>query len=94
MKKKVKCEEKNMKQLINMQTSLPIVEFLEEKTIIYSKFLENEMRTIGISIPPGLRGVYQGKDNVRLEDQGFQKAFKEIFYLTSMDHGIFQWKEK
>lgn len=83
-----------MQKLINVNTSLPIVEFFEGKTVIHSKFLENEMRTIGIAIPPGLRSVYQGKDNVLLEDAEFQKAFKEVFYLTSMDHGIFQWKER
>ncbi len=81
------------KKLINIQTNQPIVEFEKEKTVIYSKFLENEMRELGIPIPHGLRGVYHGKECVRLEDEEFQKAFKEIYYLTTMNPETFQWLE-
>ncbi|MCC5832766.1 MAG: hypothetical protein JJU12_06970 [Chlamydiales bacterium] len=49
------------------------------------------MRTIGIPVPHGLRGVYKGKDYVRLGDPEFQQAFKEIYYLTAMNPDKFQW---
>jgi hypothetical protein len=78
-------------KLINTETSQSLVEFKGEETIFHSKFLENEMRTIGISVPHGLRGVYKGKDCVRLDDPDFQKAFKEIYYLTSMNPEKFHW---
>lgn len=70
-----------------------MVEFEGKKTHIYNKFLEHEMRSIGIPVPHGLRGLYNGKDYIRLEDEEFQKAFKEIYYLTSMDPEAFQWKD-
>ena len=82
-----------MKKLVNKQTKQPIIEFEGEKTIIHNRFLEHEMRNIGIPIPHGLRGVYQGKDCIRLEDKEFQKAFQEIYYLTAMNPTLFQWLE-
>lgn len=80
-------------RLINVHTSQPLVEFDGDQTIIYNKYFSHEMRIMGISIPPGLRGVYQGKDCIRLKDAEFQKAFKEIYYLTSMNPEKFQWEE-
>lgn len=79
-------------KLVNTQTSQALVEFHGDKTLIYNKFLENEMRTIGIPVPHGLRGLYKGKDCIRLEDPDFQRAFKEIYYLTAMSPDKFQWK--
>jgi hypothetical protein len=55
--------------------------------------LENEMKQIGIPVPHGLRGIYNGKDHIRLNDEDFQKAFQEIYYLTAMDHALFRWFE-
>ena len=80
-----------MKKLVNKKTEQTLVEFEGNKTLIYNKFLEKEMRHIGIPIPHGLRGIYNGKESVRLEDIEFQKAFQEIYYLTAMDHEIFKW---
>ncbi len=79
------------KQLVNTQTKQPIVEFREGNTLIHNKFLEHEMREIGIPIPHGLRGLYHGKECVRLGDTEFQKAFQEVYYLTVMDPDLFQW---
>jgi len=80
-------------KLINTNTYQSLVEFQGDQTIIHNKFLENEMRSIGIPVPHGLRGVYQGKDCIRLEDEEFQKAFKEIYYLTAMNPEKFHWIE-
>lgn len=77
-------------RLIHKQTNQPIVEFKEEEVVFHNKFLEHEMRSIGILIPHGLRGIY-GKDCVRLDDEEFQKAFKEIYFLTTMDPEEFEW---
>lgn len=82
-----------MKKLINRHTKQPIVEFEENRTIIHNKFLEHEMRSLGILVPHGLRGIYKGKDCIRLEDEEFQKAFREIYYLTAMNPETFQWVE-
>jgi len=80
-------------KLINTQTAQSLVEFEDDRTIFHSKFLEHEMRTIGIPVPHGLRGIFHGKDCIRLEDEEFQRAFKEIYYLTAMNPETFQWKE-
>lgn len=81
------------KRLVNVHTNQPLIEFEGDKTVIYNKYLEHEMRELGIPIPHGLRGVYHGKECVRLEDEEFQKAFKEIYYLTTMNRDTFHWSE-
>ncbi len=80
-------------KLINTQTSQFLVEFDGDRTVIHNKFLENEMRSIGIPVPHGLRGIYEGKDCIKLEDAEFQKAFKEIYYLTAMNSNQFRWMD-
>lgn len=80
-----------MRRLINKRTQQPIVEFTQGKATFHSRFLENEMRSIGINIPHGLRGIYHGKDTVRLDDIEFEKAFQEIYFLTTMDPTTFEW---
>lgn len=79
-------------KLINTLNSQLLVEFRGDETLIYNKFLEQEMRTVGIAVPHGLRGLYHGKDNILLDDLDFQRAFKEVYYLMAMDHEKFRWK--
>ncbi|MCB1181009.1 MAG: hypothetical protein KDK55_03185 [Chlamydiia bacterium] len=81
-------------RLINVKTGDILVEFVGEKTFFYNKFLENEMRDLGIVIPHGMRGLYEGNDKIRLKDSLFQQAFREIYYLTSMNPDLFIWKEE
>ncbi len=81
------------KQLLNVDSGLPIIEFDGERTHIHNKFLEQEMRTLGIPIPHGLRGLYHGKDSIVLNDPDFQQAFQEVYYLTSMNPATFKWVE-
>ena len=78
-------------KLINSKTHLPLVEFNGKKTVFYNKFLEKEMKTLGIPIPNGLRGIYHGKDNIYLGEEEFQLAFKEIYFVTRMDPSEFHW---
>lgn len=78
-------------KLINTQTGKILVEFDGKKACFHNKYLEQEMKSIGIPIPHGLRGSFKGQDQIFLEDELFQKAFKEIFYLTSIDHNLFKW---
>ena len=80
-------------RLINTLTAKPLVEFSEDQTVIHSKFLEREMRLMGIPVPHGLRGMYHGKECIRLEDEDFQKAFMEIYYLTAMNPETFRWED-
>lgn len=82
-----------MRKLVNRNTNQPIVEFVEDKIIFHNKFLENEMRSLGILIPHGLRGIYNGKDCIRLGDKEFPQAFREVYFLTTMDPETFKWSE-
>lgn len=80
-------------RLINRQNGKPLVEFKKERTIFYSKFLELEMKRLGISIPHGMRAFFEGKDSILYGDPHFQEAFKEVYYLTSINHDLFKWEE-
>lgn len=80
-------------RLVHKESQKIIVEFRGLETIFYNKFLEQEMRNMGILIPHGLRGVY-GKDCIKLGDEQFQKAFKEIYYLSFMSPGQFVWEKQ
>lgn len=80
-------------RLIKRKTGRPIVEFKGGDTVIHNKFLEREMRSIGIPIPHGLRGLFHGRDCVYLDDDDFQKAFKEVYFLTAMDAEEFTWEQ-
>jgi len=79
-------------RLVNKKTNQVVVEFTENSTIFHSKFLENEMKSMGILIPHGLRGIY-GKDCILLGEEHFQRAFKEVYYLTTMDPAHFFWQD-
>ncbi|MFN0065524.1 MAG: hypothetical protein ACKVOH_04725 [Chlamydiales bacterium] len=84
---------KKVKKLINTKTEQSIVEFTEQETKFYNRILENEMREMGIPIPHGIRGEYEGKDCVRLGDETFQRAFKEIYIPTYLNAKEFVWIE-
>lgn len=80
-------------RLINTKTSQSLVEFEGDRTIFYNKYLEKEMRSIGIPVPHGMRGIYNGKECIHLEDAEFQQAFREIYYLTTMNPEMFRWQD-
>ena len=79
-------------RLVNCKTHRAVLEFKEGRPVFFSKFLEHEMRQMGVAIPHGLRGIYQGKTSVTLEDTDFERAFKEIYYVTYMDPKQFKWQ--
>ena len=79
-------------QLINRETQQPIVEFRGKEILFFSKFLEHEMRIMGIPVPPGQRSAFNGRDCVFLDDEDFQRAFKEIYYPRAMDPATFHWQ--
>ncbi len=80
-----------MMKLVNIKSGKPLVEFKESETIFYNKYLEREMKRMGISIPHGMRALFEGKDHILLGDPHFQEAFKEVYYLTTVDHELFKW---
>lgn len=88
----MKKEKRRDMQLIHKETNQALVEFKENEVIFHSRILENEMKFMGIPIPTGLRSHYSGKDCIFLGEDKFAEAFKEIYYLTSMNPKLFFWK--
>lgn len=80
-------------RLVNKNTHNPLVEFNEDKIIFHNKFLEQEMKHVGIAIPNGLRGVFHGRDYIFLGDLDFPKAFREVYFIVSMNPETFLWEE-
>lgn len=79
-------------RLVNKKTGESLLEFKGDKIQFFNRFLEEEMRIVGIPIPPGVRNYFGGKDYIFLDDENFQRAFREIYYLTSFDPKLFQWQ--
>ncbi len=80
-------------KLIDSKTKQPLVNFHKKTVTFYNKYLEQEMQIMGIPVPHGLRGLFGGKDIIFLGDPEFEKAFREIYYLTSVDPSRFHWMD-
>jgi hypothetical protein len=78
-------------KLIHLKSGFIVVEYCDEKTVIYDRMLEKEMRFRGIAIPPALREMYQGKTTVRIDDKEFQKAFKELYTAQAFNPQSYLW---
>lgn len=80
-------------RLVNRTTSETLVEFLPGEVRFYNPLLEKEMKTLGIPIPHGMRSLFDGKDTVFLGDDAFERAFREVYYLTYVETAQFQWEK-
>ncbi len=68
------------------------VEFKEGEAIFSNPFLDQMMRETGVIIPHYLQAHYNGRKVIKKNDPGFQKAFKEIYYVR-MDTARFKWED-
>lgn len=80
-------------KLVNKDTKGVVVEFTDSKIIFHDRFLEAEMSENGITVPTALQKEYGNKEIVFVEDSEFLKAFKEIYYPSSMNPNVFQWED-
>ena len=80
-------------KLVNKEIDFIVVEFIDHKPIFYDRFLEAEMRDRGILIPSFLVKSYGNKTHVRIEDEEFERAFKEVFVPKAMGGEEFKWVE-
>lgn len=55
-----------------------------------NKYIQQGFEEHGIVIPPGLREEYSGKSMVYLEDPEFEKAFRNLYFSSEMDHNTYQ----
>ncbi len=86
------CEETPMK-FVNSQNGFVILEVKKEGDILfYDEILEEEMREMGIQIPPHLRKEFEGQEVIYLKDKAFLKAFKEVYCQMVFNPAIYEWK--
>ncbi len=81
-------------KLFNSKTGFVVVEFQDNQVIFHDRFLEVEMKNYGVSIPPAMRDLFQGKSAVRLKDKDFPRAFKEVYYPLSINTSVYQWDDR
>jgi hypothetical protein len=80
-------------KLINKKTNFVVIEFNNGKATFHDRFLEPEMREAGILIPSELAAEYGGKETILLDDELFEKAFKEIYYRYYTPHSVYELVE-
>lgn len=79
-------------KLFNTKTHFVVMEFKDHLPIFYDRFLEVEMKDLGITIHPILRKEFKGKEKVYPTDSLFKKAFLEIYYPMHLASPDYQWK--
>ena len=80
-------------KLINVSTGDVIVEYIEKKVIFNSTQLESIMKIEGITIPVFLLSNFNNRSTIKLGEEDFQRAFKEVYYEFVFDHTKFIWKK-
>ena len=80
-------------QLIHKKTGFVVAEENRTALAIKDPFLLKDLQISGISIPSALRGQYEGKANIKMDDPLFPKAFKEVYLKLQMKEGMYEWKE-
>lgn len=86
-------ESTKTQKLVHIKSQFTLVEFIGKDTLIHDRILEKEMTENGILIPPALRHLYQGKEAIRLGEEEFQRAFKDIFAIHIFDSTHYSWQE-
>jgi len=76
-------------ELINKQNGFIAAELHEDEAIIHDRFLEDDLERRGIEIPETLRDQYDGRTTVFMNDDLFQKAFREVYYEMKLNHEVF-----
>lgn len=85
-------EQPKTQKLIHVKSNFTLVEFIGQDTVFHDRILEKEMTERGVLIPPALRGLYNGKEAIRLGEEEFQRAFKEIFSINIFDSSNYAWE--
>ena len=80
-------------KLVNTDLDFTVLEFQGEEVKFNDNYMQREMEEIGIQIPHLLQGEYKNKRVIKLTDDLFQKAFKEVYYPLVLDETRFKWVE-
>ena len=90
---KTACKESILRQLINENNQLVMVEIHGNSIHFNDPLLETQMKTIGILIPPSQRKHFQDRTVVKLTDPQFLEAFEKYYIPLNLDKGPYIWKE-
>ncbi|MEX1013141.1 MAG: hypothetical protein WD595_04985 [Waddliaceae bacterium] len=78
-------------KLVNTALDFTVLEFEGNETKFHDNYMKREMEEIGIRVPYLLQNLYNNKRVIKLTDDQFQKAFKEIYYPLVLDESKFKW---
>ena len=86
-----KKEETIMRQLINQQNQFIVVEVEGEQIKFNDPVLEEQMKEIGIFIPPSQRQYFDDKKTITLDDPQFLEAFEKYYIPSNLHQGSYKW---
>ncbi len=79
-------------QFVNQQSGFVVMEQKEGKIIFHDPILEESMKETGIVIPPELQEEYGNRERVKLEEEGFFEAFKNLYSRYIYDSDVYEWR--
>lgn len=80
-------------KLIHLKSKFVVAESTSSQLIIYDRMLAQEMAIRGIPIPPPLRSEFNGKASVRVSDEEFLRAFKQIYCPRAFPPKSYRWED-
>ncbi len=89
-KKPVK-EETVMRQLINLQNQFVVAVIEGDQIKFNDPVLEEQMKSIGIFIPPSQRKYFNDKKSITLDDPRFLEAFEKYYIPSNLHKGAYKW---
>lgn len=81
-------------EFVNQQSGFVVVEQREGKVIFHDPIVEADMKEIGVAIPREARSRYEGREYVKLGEDGFFEAFREFYSVYIYDPDVYQWQLK
>ena len=79
--------------LINEETGQVVVTFKNGSAHFNNRFLEEEMKEIGIPIPFLSAPDFEDRQVIYLQDPLFEKAFIEVYCPSFLNDSIYQWQK-
>lgn len=80
-------------KLIHIPSNQVILEFHNQQVIFHNEYLRREMEGQGVVIPDFLKEFYDGKQFVKLNDDNFKEAFRNIYCRFVLDDVKYRWEE-
>jgi hypothetical protein len=79
-------------QFVNQKNGFVVVEQIEGKIYFHDPILEDEMKELGVVIPPEHQARYEGCERVKFGEKGFFEAFREFYTVYIYDPDLYAWQ--